>query len=657
MVCVSKFTHSHTFSLAAFLLNFVLKLLPFLPVRLWREGRLRYNSLVDNQVDEIKQKLNIVDVINRFVPLKKRGRNHIACCPFHGEKTPSFTVSEELQIYKCFGCGKSGDVFSFLEEYERIDFKEALTELALMAGIVLQKSEFISKEESKKKVLIGINTQVAKFYHYILTSHVLGKSALDYVQKRGITLETIKQFNIGYSPENPQILINFLTKKGYKVQDLIATGTFGQSQYNSRLYDRFQGRLTFPLSDYRGRILGFSGRILPTSKNQNSAKYINSPETEIYHKSQNLFGLHLAKDFIRAKNYVLVVEGEFDMISPYQAGIQNIIAIKGTAFTQDQLQLLRRFTDTLILALDSDFAGNNAAKKSIELAESMEFDIKVLVLGDKYKDPDEAVKSDLEYFKNQIELAVPIWDFIIQSQIKSNNPETVKGKKEILSTVLPFLVKIKNSVIRSDYFQKLADELNSSHESILEESKKYLSRSSFSEGGRVPAGGGSIKISTLIPQTSEIQQPQESIKTQKLEQLLLTLIFGAKNPAKLSQKLKTQLLRFQDHRYQVIANKLLDIKIFKPKKFENILSPEIQPTYQSLYLDATVSPTESHQRLVEIKKTITQLDTYFLKDRLNYLSHQISKLENQDNQPELIEVEKEYNKLLLDLSKVQIKKS
>lgn len=603
---------------------------------------------MDNQVDEIKQKLNIVDVINRFVPLKKRGRNHIACCPFHGEKTPSFTVSEELQIYKCFGCGKSGDIFSFLQEYERIDFREALVELARIAGIVLQKSEFTTQQDSKKKILIDINTQVAKFYNYILTSHVLGKSALDYVQKRGITLETIKQFNIGYSPTNSQLLINFLTKKGYKIPELIATGTFGQSQYNSRLYDRFQDRLTFPLSDYRGRILGFSGRILPTSKNPNLAKYINSPETEIYHKSQNLFGLHLAKEFIRSQNFVLVVEGEFDMISPFQSGIKNIIAIKGTAFTQDQLQLLRRFTDTLILALDSDFAGNNAARKSIELADSLEFDIKVLVLDDKYKDPDEAVKSDLDYFKKQIDLSAPVWDFIIQSQIKNNNSLTVKGKKEILSVVLPFLVKIKNSVIRSDYFQKLADELNSSQESIIEESKKYLS-----------AQPGSIieRLSSNIIQKPEQQSPLESNKTHKLEQLLLTLILGAKNPAKLSQKIKTQLDRFQEHRYQIIAKKLLEIDKFEPKIFESSLPPEIQPSFQSLFLDATVDQTESHQRLVEIKKTITQLDSIFLKDRLNYLGHQISNLEKQDNQDELKEIEKEYNKLLLDLSKVQIKKS
>jgi DNA primase len=615
---------------------------------------LRYNSPVDNQVEEIKQKLNIVDVINRFIPLKKRGRNHIACCPFHGEKTPSFTVSEELQIFKCFGCGKAGDVFNFLQEYERISFPEALTELAAIAGITLKKSEFIDKQDSRKKVLMDLNAQVEKFYQYMLLTHPLGKDALDYVKNRGITLDTIKQFGIGFSPENPAIIINFLTKKGYKTADLIASGTFGQSQYNSRSYDRFQGRLTFPLSDYRGRILGFSGRLLPTSKNQQSAKYINSPETEIYHKSYNLFGLHLTKDFIRQLNTAIITEGEFDLISPYQAGIKNIIAIKGTAFTQEQLQLLRRYTDTLILALDSDFAGSNASRKSIELADSMEFDIKVLVLGDKYKDPDEAVKNDPEFFKKQLEQAVSIWDFIIQSQVKINNSDTISGKKEILNIVLPFLVKIKNSVIRSDYLKKLANEIGSEYESILEESKKHvITTSVFSKN---------ITSLDINAATKKPDNPNSDLqnKTEKFEQLLLTLIIGAKKPVKIAQKISNQLSRFQDHRFYNIGQTLLKIENFNPKEFEKTLPAEIQPIFQDIYLETTVHPTESKKRLSEIKKAVAILDNFYLKDRLNFLSAKIAQLEdsdNQDRQAELAEAETEYNKLLSELSKVQIKKS
>ena len=603
---------------------------------------------MDNQVEEIKQKLNIVDVINRFLPLKKRGRNHIACCPFHGEKTPSFTVSEELQIFKCFGCGKSGDIFTFVQEYERVDFREALTELAAMAGIVLKKSEFDNKQDSRKKVLNDLNAQVEKFYQYMLLTHPLGKNALDYVLKRGISLSTIKQFGLGFSPENPAIAVNFLTKKGYKISDLIASGTFGQSQYNSRIYDRFQGRLTFPLSDYRGRILGFSGRMLPTTKNQDSGKYINSPETEIYHKSFNLFGLHLAKDFIRQQNAVIVTEGEFDMISPFQAGIKNIVAIKGTAFTEEQLQLLRRYTDTLILGLDSDFAGSNASRKSIELADSMEFDIKVLILGDKYKDPDEAVRGDLEFFKNQLNQSVSIWDFIIQSQIKINNPDTVKGKKEILNVVLPFLIKIKNSVIRSDYLKKLANEIGSDYDALLEEAKKIPLNSPIPSKNTA-----SLDINTASKENITI----EPSKTQKFEQLLLTLVIGAKNPVKVAQKVEPQLSRLQDHRFFVIGQNLLNLDDFDPKMFENILPAEIQPVFQNIYLDTTINQIESHDRLLEIQKTVSILDTFYLKDQLNNLSTQIAQLEDSEDSDKLESVEKEYNKLLSELSKVQIKKS
>ena len=545
---------------------------------------------MDNQVDEIKQKLNIVDVINRYVPLKKRGRTHMACCPFHGEKTPSFTVSEELQIFKCFGCGKAGDVFTFLEEYEKIDFREALEELAKLAGITLQKSEFTDHQDSQKKTLIEINTQVAKFYNYILTSHPLGKEALDYVLKRGITLETIKTFNIGFSPKDSRHLINFITKKNFSQKDLVETGTFGISSYGNGLYDRFQDRLIFPLPNYRGNIVGFSGRILPSSQNPNLAKYINSPETPIYHKSQMLFGLNLAKESIKKNNAVIIVEGEFDMISPFQLGITHVVAIKGTAFTAEQLQLLHRYTDTLILGLDSDFAGNNAARKSIELADSMEFDIKVLSLGEKYKDPDEAIKADPIFFQSQLQHLLPIWDFIIASALKSYDVTTIKGKKDILNMVLPFLVKINNSVTRLDYYNKFAAQLGSSLQAISEEAAKHQS----------------VQTTSIHPLSSPVNLTTTVSKTERLEEHLLTLVFSAKKPHLLAQKINSQI-EFTTPRFVHIFLNLTGFSPnFKPKSFANTLSPELVSTFQTIYLTSTYLNIDSHQRLIEIKKTINQ---------------------------------------------------
>jgi len=597
---------------------------------------------MDNQVDEIKQKLNIVDVINRYVPLKKKGRHFWACCPFHGEKTPSFSVSEEMQIYKCFGCGQAGDIFTFLQDYEKIDFREALEELAKLAGVTLVKSSFIDHQESKKKLLIEINAEVAKFYNYLLLSHPLGIEALDYVTKRGITIDTIKTFSIGFSPSDSKYISNYILKKGYKIDDLISTGTFGKSNYGPGLYDRFQGRLTFPLHDYRGHIVGFSGRILPTTKNPNMAKYINSPETEIYHKSQMLFGLNIAKEAIRLENSAIIVEGEFDMISPFQNGFKNIVALKGTAFTQDQLQLLRRYTDTLILALDSDFAGNNAARKSIELADSMEFDIKVLNLGDKYKDPDEAIKADPEFFKSQLKKSTDVWDFIIQSQLKINDVNTIKGKKEVLNVVLPFLVKIKNSVVKSDYFKKLANEINSSVESILEESKKVTNSNPTNFN--------------LIPKKEIVVEKEES-KTEKLEELLLILIIGAKNPAKLAQKLKKYLQDFTVSRLKIIAKFLLEKEGQSLKEILDSLPAEIKPIFETLYFEAEKNQLESKTRLAEIKKATTQINSILLKDRLNNLSNQICKLEEKEDEEALKEVELEYNQVLEKLHNLQSTKS
>jgi DNA primase len=595
---------------------------------------------VESEVEEIKKKLDIVEVINRYLPLKKRGRHYLANCPFHGEKTPSFIVSPELQIFKCFGCGKAGDIFTFVEEFDHVDFKDALEDLAKIAGVTLHRSQALSQAEFHHKRLIDLNSEVAKFYHYILTSHPLGKNALDYILKRGITLESVKLFKIGFSPDNPLLIVNYLHKRGFKDDELIATGTFGYSQYHpGQLYDRFTDRLVFPLADYRDRVLGFSGRILPASRNPDLAKYINSPETEIYHKSQMLYGLNFSKESIKKNKFVVVVEGEIDMISPYQSGITNLVAIKGTAFTADQLTLLRRYTDTLVLGLDSDFAGNNAARKSIELADSLGFDIKVLSLGDKYKDPDEAVRGDLQYFKNQLEHTLPVWDFIIASALKIYDVSTVKGKKEILALVLPFLTKIGNSVIRSDYLNKLASELGSTVESITEESAKYPVISK-------PAAAVPV---VSAPSTS-------SSKIEKWEEYLLTLIFSSKKPVLLSKKIAAKI-GFSVPRFQSIFQKLRSSKSFRPQTFAGRLDPELQSAFQNLYLSSTYLKLESRERLREINKSINKILSIGYKEKIIDLSSQIAKAQDQDRDELVDRLLGEQKNLLSRLSRVETGKS
>lgn len=588
---------------------------------------------MENQIEEIKKKLDIVEVINKFVPLKKRGRHFVACCPFHQEKTPSFVVSPELQIYKCFGCGKAGDVFNFMEEYNRIDFKDALEDLAKMAGVKLVRSSKLSGEESIKKRLFEINRESAKFYNYILLKHKLGKEALEYVKKRNLSEETINKFLIGFAPRDSRLIINYLLKKGYKIEDLILTGSFGKSQYKQgQSYDRFSDRLIFPQIDFRDRIVGFSGRILPSSKNPNLAKYINSPETAIYHKSQMFYGLNLAKESIKKNNLAIIVEGELDMISPFQAGIENVVAIKGTALTEDQLQLIRRYADTLILALDSDFAGNKAMIRSIELADKMDFEVKVLDLEEKYKDPDEAINSDINFFKKKIKEAETIWDFILTSSVKSYGTETPRGKKLVLATVLPFLAKINNLVIRADYLKKLSQILDSNEESVIEEFKKYLNQNKDNI--------------TNLKETNKIEEKGDL--RERLEERFLILALRLKNPKKALILLKWQTLRFKK-----ISEKIGKFKKFEAEKISNELEPELKDIFNTLYLKAYEEQSDSEERRKERSKIISQIKELELKDRLKSLSGIIANLEASGDEKEIAKVEANYAQILTKLAVLQ----
>ncbi|PJC79799.1 DNA primase [Candidatus Shapirobacteria bacterium CG_4_8_14_3_um_filter_35_11] len=596
---------------------------------------------MESQVEEIKKKLDIVDVINRMLPLKKRGRHYVANCPFHQEKTPSFTVSPEMQIFKCFGCGKGGDVFTFYEEFNHVDFREALEELAKIAGIKL-KNSFDEGQNKNKKRILEINNEVAKFYHYMLVKHPLGAVAKKYVMDRGISDETIKLFGIGYSPEQVSLIANYLKKKGFFDSELIMTGTFGNSSYSNRLYDRFMGRLVFPLVDFRGQILGFSGRVLPGANPAvvgQKAKYINSPETEIYHKSQMVFGLNLAKEAIRQDSTVIVVEGEFDMISPYQAGIKNVVAVKGTAFTEEQLQLLRRYAETLVLALDADFAGNHAAIRSIELAEKLDFDIKVVDLLGKFKDPDEAVRDNPEWFKKRVEEAISIWDFIINSAVNTFGLENNKGKKEILNMALPFISRIKSEVIRSDYLHRLATIIGSDVESVKKEMERKISNFQFPISNRE-------MIKTIL-----VEKEPERDKRDEAEERLMTLIMGAKNKLKVAKRVDADL-KFATIKWQKIMDLILANRIDWEMPLENV-TEELKDIFGSTFLMAESESMESFHRKKEIDKIVAKLKSIDLKKQIADSAQRVAKFEREDNVEELNKAESENIAALLQLSKWQ----
>lgn len=418
-------------------------------------------------VDEVKSRLNIIDVIGTKVALKKSGRNFKGLCPFHNEKTPSFMVSPDRQVFHCFGCGKGGSVIDFVMEYEHLEFPEALEELAERAGVKLQERKSDTPEKKLKETIYELNELASSYFTYVLTKHSLGEKAMLYVKNRGITDKSIKTFGLGYSPNSWEALYQFLKKKQYSDEVIERAGLALRG--NHGLYDRFRGRLMFTLRDHRGKVVGFSGRVLdPLVK---EAKYINTSETPVYSKSNVLFGLDVTQGAIIKANEAILMEGEMDVISSFQAGIPNVVAIKGAALTEGHVHLLKRYTERLVFALDSDVAGDAAARRGIDIAEKNGMDMKVITmpLG---KDPDESAREDPVGLKKAIKTAMPIYDYFIASSKKRFDTETAFGKKKASEELLPMLSKIENSIVQGHYIKKIAAELAVSEDTIIDGMKK-----------------------------------------------------------------------------------------------------------------------------------------------------------------------------------------
>jgi DNA primase len=415
-----------------------------------------------DDIELIKSKLNIVDLVSEYVPLKKAGVNFKAPCPFHSEKTPSFMVSPERQIFKCFGCDKGGDIFKFLMEKETLEFKEALEILAKRAGVTLQRKPSDKKDERER--LFEVNLKAEEFFHYILTKHKFGEKALEYLHLRGLTDKIIEEFGIGYAPNSWTSLTGFLLKRSFDSNELVNSGLAVSSK---NPYDRFRGRVTFPIIDTKDRIIGFSGRVL----DQGEPKYINTPQTLIFDKSQSLFGIHKAKNEIKIKDAAILVEGEMDVILSHQAGIKNVVAAKGTALTTGQIELLKRYSLNLILCFDTDLAGDSAARRGIEIAESLGMNLKVIQV-EGGKDPAELITADPKLWQKAVEEAIPIYDYYLKSISNRLDPKDPAGIRAICAELIPIWAKIPDNLIREHYIQKLAAFLRTEETIIRKEIDK-----------------------------------------------------------------------------------------------------------------------------------------------------------------------------------------
>lgn len=408
----------------------------------------------DAVLQDIKDRLDIVETISSYLTVKRSGTNFKAPCPFHNEKTASLMISPAKQIWHCFGCGEGGDVFTFLMRYENIEFKEALKILADKAGIVLPEyTKGVATQTDDKDRLLRINNFAARFYHHVLLSSRLGQPALQYIQQRGLNNETLQTWQIGFAPNEFHALELALKTKAVSTTDLVKAGLSVKNE-QGQIYDRFRDRITFPICNQHGEVVGFSARTL--SSDTNIAKYINSPETVLYNKSKILFGLHVAKQAIRKADTVVVVEGQMDCIQAHQAGFTNTVASSGTALTSEHLHTLGRLTKNIIFSFDADSAGLLAARRAGEMALELGFKIKMAVVADA-KDPDELIRKDPKLWQQLLQAAPWFIDFYIHHAAKSFPFNSVEQKRYISEHIAPLLKRLTDPIEQDHYIRLLAN--------------------------------------------------------------------------------------------------------------------------------------------------------------------------------------------------------
>ena len=448
-------------------------------------------------LEEIRNRCDIVDIISGYVHLKPAGKGFKGLCPFHGEKTPSFMVSPEKQLFHCFGCGEGGNVFNFLMKYEKLSFFEAVKMLAQKSGVPLPVDE--EKENilhKKRERLYKLNNLVANYYRECLFRTNQGKKVINYFKKRGINDTSVEKYKLGYAPPGWDVLSNFLKKKGYSYEELIKAGLIKKSKIEGKYIDYFRDRIIFPIFNLSERVIGFGGRVLDDSL----PKYINSPETLVYNKGSNLYSLNFAKEDIRKKNYIIIVEGYTDVLITQQYGFNNIAASLGTALTTKQIDLIKRFTDTVLIAYDSDSAGNMATLRSLDLLVKAGLEIKVIDLPQGYDPADFLIKKGRETFQNLIDRSLSLIDYKLKLLYSKYSIKTIEGKVKVVKEILPTLNVIGNEVELRAQTKKISEELKLSEEAILIELKRYKrgSRDSSHNFIKLNSESGNIKAEKIL---------------------------------------------------------------------------------------------------------------------------------------------------------------
>jgi DNA primase len=398
----------------------------------------------NNQIEEIKDRLDIVNVVEKYVKLKRTGKNYIGLCPFHTEKTPSFVVSPDIQRYKCFGCGETGDIFNFLQDIESIDFPEALEKLAKEAGVELKKSPY----NSKYRVLEEINYKATKYFYNQFKKN---SKAQKYMKERGFTEASLKTFGVGYAPKNPKLREYLAKSKNYTQRELLDSGLFTLKE--KKIKEKFYDRIMFPIRSKRGKVLAFTARVLPG--NNWGPKYMNSPDTPIFHKKENLFGQYESRQEIRKSDLAIVCEGSTDVIAAHQHGVKNIVAPLGTGLTREQLKNLSKITKNFLFFFDSDDAGKNALIRGFKLASELKL-VPYITSPEPYKDIDELLQEKPKRMKSLVKNKREAFFFILEDYLANKNLNKLEDLNRVRNFIGSLLSSVKDSDVKKYYSRKAA---------------------------------------------------------------------------------------------------------------------------------------------------------------------------------------------------------
>jgi DNA primase len=584
---------------------------------------------MDSVINEIKEKLDIVDVISSYIKLEKTGANYRALCPFHSEKKPSFFVSPTRQIWSCFGCGSKGDIFAFVKEIEGVEFGDALRILAKRAGVELKRQD--PQLQTARKRIYDVCELATRFFEKQLHSSLTGKKAKEYLLGRGLSEESILKWRIGFSPDSWDSLMSFLQEKGYSIGEIKRAGLVLESE-KGKVYDRFRSRIIFPIFDLNSQVIGFGGRVFGKDEAQETAKYLNIPNTILYNKSQVLYGLNQAKVPIRKSEGCILVEGYTDVIMSHQAGVQNVVATSGTALTPLQLSILKRYSNNLITAFDMDIAGDSATKRGIDLAQAQGFNIRVAVTPG-VKDPADMVAESPEAWKKFVDEARSIVEFYFDSAFSKFDANSHDGKRKISETLIPILKRIQNKIELSSWVKELANRLGVSEISVEEELKKYK------EG----------QVATEVPSTHICAGDAKKSRRDLIEERALALLL---NYPEGFDFLEDKYFDCFSPKIKEIISKIREIE---SKDFRKIdFSKEDNDLLDFLALKGEVEVEVSDKEIDvadEIKVCLKELESLTIKEWLKDLSDKIRIAEQEGKKEEVEKLCEEFHRLTADLSK------